>query len=40
MSNLRITLTIFAVLAVPGLLLCLGALAHDVIERRVDRRRA
>lgn len=40
MSNLRITLTIFAVFAVPGLILCLGALAHDAIERRINRRRA
>ena len=40
MSSLRITLTVFAVLAGPGLLLCLGALAHDAIERRINRRRA
>lgn len=37
MTSLQITLTVFAVFAVPGLILCLGAMAHDAIERRVRR---
>jgi len=38
MSDLQVTLYVFAVFAVPGLLLCLGAMAHDAIEHLVRRR--
>jgi len=40
MSDLQVTGVIFLVFAVPGTLLCLGAMAHDAIERRINRRRA
>ena len=40
MSHLEVALTIFAVFAVPSLLLCLAAMAHDAIAHRINRRRA
>jgi len=38
MSDLQVTGVIFLVFAVPGLLLCLGAMAHDALEHLVRRR--
>lgn len=37
MSDLQVTLWVFLLFFVPGLILCLGAMAHDAIERRVRR---
>lgn len=40
MSNLQITLTVFAVFAVPGTLLCLVVIAGEAIASRLQRRQS